>query len=159
MIDRQSTLRLPLMDHLVQHRVLDFRPRMAVDVAPAERNLRCLSGFTVDRKLAEAALHSAGKPDGNGGQPTTEVPAIQLVMERFQAVDQAEVSRPSPFPSCGPLGWRDIRLNRKIEELSFCSPAERTGNPRIQEAHDRLQHVVRSKPIPAVNSEHPPAEA
>jgi hypothetical protein len=59
-------------------------------------------------------------------------------MERFQAVDQADVSRPGVLPAYGPLGRRDIGLNRKIEELSFCSSTERLRNPRIQEAHHRL---------------------
>jgi hypothetical protein len=111
---------------------------MAFNMASAKCNLRCLTRFSVNRKLAETALHSARKPDGDGRQPATEVSAVQLGMERFQPVDQANVSRPGVLPACSPQGRRNIGLNWKIEELSFCSSTERPGNSRIQEAHHRL---------------------
>jgi hypothetical protein len=39
MIDPQAALRLPLVHHLVQHRVLDLGPRMSGQVPATDRDL------------------------------------------------------------------------------------------------------------------------
>ncbi len=51
MIHSEPRLRLPLVHHLVQHRVLHFGPWMAIDVPSAEPDLIRLAGLEVYREL------------------------------------------------------------------------------------------------------------
>ena len=67
MIHGQTGLRLPLVHHLVEERVLDFGPRMPCDVASADGDLDRLPGPDVHAQLTEPAAHPAGEPDRHGG--------------------------------------------------------------------------------------------
>src|SRR5438093_5388393 len=62
MIHPQPGLRLPLMDHLVEHRVLDFQPRMPEEMAPADRDLDRSLGPEIHAQLAQAGSHSPRDP-------------------------------------------------------------------------------------------------
>ena len=147
------------MDHLVQQSVLDFRPRMALDMAPAKRNLRCLAGFAVDRELTQAPLHSAREPDRELRQCAPEMLQVELMMDLFQAMNHPEVTGPGPLPPRNPLGRWHVGMHRKIEKLPFRGPSECFWNARIQEPNDGLQDMIGSKPIPPMDSEHPSVEA
>src|SRR5947207_13238628 len=65
-VHRQTTLRLPLVHHLVQHGVLDLGPRMAENVAAADGDLGGPAGPEIHRQLAQPGAHPAGPPDGDG---------------------------------------------------------------------------------------------
>jgi hypothetical protein len=85
-IDAQAALRLPLVHHLVQHRVLDLAPWMSCKVPAADRDLERPTGPDLHRELAQPGAHPAGKPDRDLTQSSTEVPGIQLLMQRGQPV-------------------------------------------------------------------------
>jgi hypothetical protein len=146
------------MHHLVQHRVLDFRPGVPRDVSPAQRQLERPATANVHREVAQPAPHSAGKSDVNLSECPAEVSDVELPVQRFQSVEQSQVawawsllSRPSFVDGVG--------LNRKFEKRALGLAAEWTGNPRIEEPYNGLQHVIRRKCIAAVNPEHPAPEA
>jgi hypothetical protein len=86
MIDAQAALRLPLVHHLVQHRMLYLAPWMSRKVPAADGDLEGPTGPDLHRELAQAGAHAAGKPDRDLTQFSTEVPGIQLLMQRGQAV-------------------------------------------------------------------------
>jgi hypothetical protein len=84
---------------------------------------------------------------------------VEPVVELFQTMNQPEITRLGLLPSRSLLGLRHIRLDRKIEKLSFCGAPECARDPRVQKSNDSLQNLVGSEPIATVDSEHPPVEA
>jgi hypothetical protein len=85
-IDSQPPLRLPLVHHLVQQRVLDLSPRVPGDVPPAEADLCRTTGLEVHRELAQTALHPTREPDRNFSEGSAEVLTVELAMERLEPV-------------------------------------------------------------------------
>ena len=159
MIDGETILCLPLMDHLVEHGVLDFSPGMPLDVTPAQGDLGGLSRPAVDGQLTQAPLHSAGEPNRYFGQQATEVTVVQFAVQRFELVEQAHIARPGPLGSSRPWSGRRILLGGKFEELPFSQPPERPRNARIEEPDHGREHSIRRKRVAPVDPQHPPAQA
>jgi hypothetical protein len=63
MVDPQTGLRLPLVHHLVQQRVLNFDPIVPLDMPPAERELEGPAGSDVNGQLSQATAHAGGEPN------------------------------------------------------------------------------------------------
>ena len=97
MIDPESALRLPLVHHLVQHGVLDLRPRMTGQVPPADCDLQRLAGPDIHRQLAEPGAHAAGQPERDLAKRSDEIPGIQLMMKSDQPVQQEHVAWARPL--------------------------------------------------------------
>jgi hypothetical protein len=51
-IHPQTGFCLPLMNHLVQQRVLDLRPRMPIEMATADADFSGPASLEIDRELA-----------------------------------------------------------------------------------------------------------
>lgn len=159
MIHRETALCLPLMHHLVQHRMLHLGPRMTVDMAAAQRDLRCSRGPAVQRELPQSSFHATRQSDRKLRQTAAEVLQVEPAVELFQPTDHPKVTGLGPLPSRSSLSRRCVGVNREIEKLSFGGPPECPRDTRVQEPNDRIQNLVGSEPIPPVNSEHPAVEA
>jgi hypothetical protein len=85
-IDWEPVLRLPLMYHLVQHRVLYLCPGVPVKMSPAQRDLDRVTVGRVHRKLPQTALHATGYSYGDLAQRPSEVREIQLAVQRLEPV-------------------------------------------------------------------------
>jgi hypothetical protein len=72
-IDAKAALRLPLVHHFVQHRVLDLGPGMPGQVPPADCDLQRLAGPNLNRQLTQPGPHAAGQPDWDLPQRSSEV--------------------------------------------------------------------------------------
>jgi hypothetical protein len=96
-VDPESALRLPLVYHLVQHRVLDLGPRVTSEVPAADRDLQRLAGSDLHRQLTEPGAHAAGQPDRNFAQRSTKMLGIQLLMESCEPMQQEHVARARPL--------------------------------------------------------------
>ena len=101
MVDRKTGLRLPLMHHLVQNRVLDFRPRVAQDMTPADGDLGGPTGAEVYRQLSEPGAHPAGDPDRDGAEAAAEMLPVQPLMAGREALQQGDVARAGRSPRAG----------------------------------------------------------
>ena len=95
MIHRQAGLRLPLVHHLVQQRVLHLGPRVPRDVATADRDLDRLPGAEVHAELAEPTCAS-GRRAGSGRRPACRPKCSRLsrVGGLTEPVEQQQVARP-----------------------------------------------------------------
>src|SRR5207244_176010 len=87
-IHPQARLSLPLMDHLVQHCVLDFRPWMACEMPPADGDLDGPTGSEIDAELAEPGSHPPRYPEREGTQRSTEVLLVESLMELLQPMQK-----------------------------------------------------------------------
>ena len=81
MIDSEPVLGLPLVHHLVEHRVLDLGPRVPSEVPAADRDLQWLPGPDFHGQLAQPGAHAAGQPDRNFPECSPEVLGIQPMMK------------------------------------------------------------------------------
>jgi hypothetical protein len=93
----QSALRLPLVHHLVQQRVLDLGPGMTSEMPATDSDLQRPARPNLNRQLTQPGPHAAGQTDGDLTERSTEMPGIQLMMERDQLVQQKHVARASPL--------------------------------------------------------------
>jgi hypothetical protein len=156
MVDRKTGLRLPLMHHLVQNRVLDFRPRVAKDMTPADGDLGGPTGCEVYRQLSEPGAHPAGDPDGDGAEAAAEMLPVQPLMAGREAPQQGDVARAGALAAGPARGrWR-VQLHREAQELPLGETAHGTGQSRIQEPDDRAKHPVRRAGVPLVETEPAP---
>jgi hypothetical protein len=87
MIYRHAGLRLPLVHHLVEHRVLDLSPWMACDVPPAQGYFRRLTSAVVDRELTKTPFHPVRDPNRDRRKGVPEVLPIERAMQLLQPVD------------------------------------------------------------------------
>ncbi len=159
MIDLKPGLRLPLVDHLMQQRVLNLAPRVPRDVAAADGNTEWTSGSDLHRELTEAGAHAARYPDRNLPQRPTEVLEVELPVQAHQSEKHRNITRPRAFSAFGSgARWRML-LNWKREELTLGPEAQRPRHPGVQELDDGLQHSIRRKSIAPVNPENPLIEA
>ena len=158
MIHSQACLCLPLVNHFMQHGVLNLGPRMPVDVSPADPDLGWPSSFGIDRKLSEPASHPPRQPDRDLAQSSTELPKIELAVESLQPMQQGHVSRSGSLSPRRPLNYRHVRCYGELEELAFCRAPEDPRYPRIQKPNHCSQHIIRSEAIPPVDPENPPIE-
>ena len=159
MVDPKVGFRLPLMHHLVQHRVLDLAPGMTSQVSATDGDLERFAGPNVHGELAQAGTHPAGEPNRDLAQNAVEVAGVQLPVQCGQLVQEDQVSRPRLLPGAwsGPRGR--VRLDRERQELSFCGSAKHLRYSRIKKSNNCLQDSVRSKGVTAVDSQNPLAEA
>jgi len=158
MIDPESGLGLPLVHHLMEHGVLDLRPGMVSKVTPADSDLHWRPGPDAHRQLTETGAHPAGKPDRNLAQRPTEVPSVQILVKRDEAVQQDQIARPGLLPGTWPGPRRRVILDRERQEFALRRPPQHPRDSRIEEAYDRLQDLVRCVGVASMNAEHPPAE-
>ena len=121
MIDPEPTLRLPLVHHLVQHRVLDLGPRVSGEVPAADRDLQRLAGANLHCQLTQPGAHAAGQPDRDLAQCSAEMLGIQLMMKSCQPVQEEHVARVRLLfgAGSGPLGR--VRFHGKRQELPLRS--------------------------------------
>jgi hypothetical protein len=159
MIDSEPALGLPLVDHLVKHRMLDLGPRMPSKVPAADRDFQWLPGPDFDGQLAQPGAHAAGQPDRNFPECSPEVLRIQPMMKSREPVQHEHVTRKRALAGAGSRTWRRMRLDRKGEELTLRGPPQHSRHAWVEEAHDRLQDAIRGKGIAAVNSQNALAEA
>jgi hypothetical protein len=104
-IQRQTILNLPLMDHLVQYRVLNFAPGMMAKVSPADGDLPRLTGTEVDRELTQPGFHPSGKPEPNLPKPIIKKLGIEPLVGPGQLMEHPNVSWTgmfAPATSWGP---------------------------------------------------------
>jgi hypothetical protein len=159
MIDRQPCLCLPLMHHLVQHRMLYLGPGMPVDMSPADHNLVGLAGLEVDGELTQAALHSVRDPDRYLAQGAGKVSGVQLSMTALKLSDEANVSSTSPPASPGSLQRRSKGMNREGEKFLLGISSDRAGHSRIEKPHHCLQHTVRRERVALMDPKDAPTQA
>jgi hypothetical protein len=119
MIDPKPGLSLPLVNHLVQQRVLDLVPPMPRDMASAQGKLDRSTGANIHRELSQPAAHPAGEPDGDLLQHSTEMFLIELAMERLEPVKQEYVSRTGAVSAPGSHRRRRMLFHRELEKLAL----------------------------------------
>ena len=143
-IHTQARLRLPLMDHLVQHRMLHFRPGMAGEMAAADGDLDRPSGSEIHAQLAEPSAHSLGDPEWKHAEGAAEVLVVESLVELLESVQKEQVTRLGPVVTRGRLAGRLVLLDRKRQELSLGESSKRTRNSGIQKTNDGTQDTVRA---------------
>jgi hypothetical protein len=84
---------------------------------------------------------------------------VQPTMKVLELMEHAHISRPSSFPAEWFLRCRSVGMNWEVEKLSFCGSSQSSRDPRIQKPYYGLQHLVRRKGIPPMDTEDPSAEA
>ena len=154
MIHPQARLRLPLMDHLVQHRMLHFRPGMAGEMAAADGDLDRPSGSEIHAQLAQPGPHPSRDPEGKHAEGAAEVLVVESLMELLESVQKEQVARLGPVAARRHLVCRRVFLHRKRQELSLGESSKRTRDSGIQKANDGPQDPVGSRRIAAVNRTH-----
>jgi hypothetical protein len=127
----QARFRLPLVHHLVQHRVLDLSPRMPIEVSPAQSDLCSAARLRVHRKLSQTALHTIGDPNRDLWQRTTEVPLVELPMQIFQPMEQSQIARTRPVPPLRSLRRGNVGVHREIQKLSLRVSTENAGHSGV----------------------------
>jgi hypothetical protein len=158
-IDSKPGFGLPLVYHLVQHRMLDLGPRMPRDVAAADGDIEWQAGPDLDRQLTQPGAHARREADRNLAQAPAEVLRVQALVQGCEPVQEDQIAGASPLTHArSRRGWR-MRLHRKRQELPLRRPAEHTRNTAVQKTHDRLEHPVRSKGVASMNTEDTPVEA
>src|SRR4051812_9041153 len=136
-VDPQSGLRLPLVYHLVQQRVLHLGPTMPGNMSATDGQLDRASGADVHRELAQSTLHPAGQPDRDFPEPALEMLLVELAMPRLQPMQQKHVTGTAPLTHrCRPR--RCVFIDRELEKLTLGHSPESPGNPRIQKSDDGL---------------------
>ena len=95
MIDSEPGLRLPLVHHLVQHRVLDFGPRVPGQVPAADRDLQRLTRPNLHGQLTQSGPHPARKADRNLAESSPEMLRVQPLVKLGEPVQENEVARAS----------------------------------------------------------------
>ena len=159
MIDSKPSLGLPLMHHLVQQRVLDFRPTVPGDVLPAQGELERPTGPDIHGQLPQPPAHPAGEPDRNLPQSPAEVFLVEPAMEFLEPVQQKHVTGTGALASPRSRRRRGMLLHRELEKLALGHAAERPTDSRVEEPNDCLEHPVGSVGIASMNPEDSPVEA
>ena len=154
MVNTQSGFRLPLMHHLVQHRLLDLGPGMPGEMPPAQPDLERIAGLQIDGELPQAGAHPAGQPNGNLAQRSAEVPRVKIAMQGLQPVQQRHVAWAGALRPLRSRPGRGVLVYRKRQKLPLRQASQGTGHPRIQEAHDGAQHAVWGECVAAMYPEH-----
>ena len=131
----QPGLGLPLVHHLVQHGVLHLGPRMAQQVAAADRDLERPAGVEVDGQLAEPGAHPAGETDRDGPERAAEVGGVELLVERDQPVEPDEVAGPRTLAPDGTRRRRRVQLDGKAQEDALGAAAR--GPRTARESRNR----------------------
>jgi hypothetical protein len=155
-VHRQAGLGLPLVHHLVQHGVLDFRPVVTRQMAPAERDLDRPPALQVHGQFTEPDPHTAGDPDRNVAKRTTEVAAIQLLVEPAKTVQQPEIAGPGAIRLDRAVRRRRELLDRERQKLPLGGAPRGLRQTGIEKTDDRGQDIVGGERIPAVEPEHVP---
>ena len=159
MIDSKPGLRLPLVYHLVQQRMLDLSPTVPGDMLPAQGELDRPAGPDIHGELPQPAAHPAGEPDRNLPQCPAEMLLIEPVMEFLEPVKQQHVAGAGALAALGSRRrWR-VLLHRELEKLALGHAAERTSDSRVEEPNDCLEHPVGRVGVASMNPEDPPVEA
>lgn len=122
-------------------------------MSPPDRDLLGTAALGIYRELTQSAPHPAGYPDRDLPQHTAEELGIQLGPAKAEPMHLPKILRPGAPTGPGPCR-RGKRVHRKTEELSFSETPGSAGDSRIEESHDRLQHVFGSKPVSPMNPEH-----
>jgi hypothetical protein len=152
-VHRQAGLGLPLVHHFVQHRMLDFRPVVTRQMAPAERDLDRPPALQVHRQLTEPDPHATGDPDRNVAQRTIEVAGIQLLVEPAKTVQQPEIAGPGAIRLNRAVRRPRELLDREGQKLPLGGAALGPRQTGIQKTDDRGQDIVGGERIPAVEPE------
>lgn len=148
-------LRLPLMHHLVQQRVLHLGPGVARDVATADGDLQRPPGSDIHAQLTEPSPHPAGEPDRQTPEGSPEVLGVEAVVGPAQAVEQHQVAGTRPFAPRRLWRSRGMLLHRKVEELALRNAPHRPRQPWVEESDDGPEDPVRRMGIPPMQAQHP----
>ena len=145
-VHREAGLGLPLVHHLVQHRVLHLGPRVAQQVAAADRDLERPAGAEVDGQLAEPGAHPAREPDRDGPERAAEVLGVEPLVERRPGgASQHEVAGPRALAPDGRGGGGAYsstgkpRNSRSAPRRSGPGQARSRGTGRSRAARGRAR--------------------
>jgi hypothetical protein len=92
MVHLEPRLGLPLMHHLVEHRVLDFGPGVTRKVPAAHGDLERAAGAELHAYFAQPAPHPAGDADRYLAERAAEVLGVETLMELGQTVEQQQIA-------------------------------------------------------------------
>jgi len=151
-IQRQTGLHLPLVDHLVKHRMLHLGPRFVADMGPADGNRDGLTGADVHAVFPQPGFHSSRKPKRNFLKLAVEVLLVELLMNPGQLVQDSKITRAGALDPRTGLRGGCIQLSRKREELVLQRPLELTGQPGTEESNDGFEHAVGSHGVALMNA-------
>jgi hypothetical protein len=156
MIDRQPGLCLPLVYHLVQQSMLDFRPAVAGDVPTTNRQFHRTASPDVHRELTQPPLHPARQSDRNFPKRAPEMFLVEFAMARLQPVQQEHVTGTGPLATSLSCRRRRVLIHRESQKLPLGRSSQRPGNPGIQEPNDGPEDLIRSGRVAAMNPENSP---
>ena len=154
-VDLAPGLGLPLVDHLVQHGVLDLAPRVVGEVSAAQRNLDRLPGAEVDAHLTQAGAHAAREPDRDLAEPAAEVLPVELLVQLPEPVEERQVAGVGPLGRALPGSGR-VQLDRKREENQLGPSSIDPRGAGVQEADDGGEHPIGREHVALVQPEQPP---
>ena len=152
MIQRQTGLHLPLVDHLVKHRMLHLGPRFIADMGPADGNRDGLPGADVHAVFAQPGFHSSRKPKRNLLELAVEVPLVELLVNPGQLMQDSKITRAGALDPRTRLPGGCVQLRRKREELVLQRPLELTGHPGTEKSNDGFEHAVGSHGVALMNA-------
>src|SRR3954454_2311449 len=84
---------------------------------------------------------------------------VESAMGVFQSLQRDPVLSARPFVTPRAMGQRDVRRDRKAEELPLGGATPDPWHPRIQELNDGPQHVIRCEGVAAMQPERTPTQA
>lgn len=150
-VDELAVLRLPLVNHLMQQRVLDLGPPVTPNVPPADGDLA--GRATAARgELTETLAHAARKPECDRAEGAIEVAVVERSVEPFEMGEDGEVLRVrSP-------GWQrrwSDGLDGERDDLAQRRSAQGPGCSGTNVAHDGLEDSIGSEGEPFVDAQHP----
>lgn len=145
MVQRAPRLDLPLVDHLVQHRVLDRGPPVAGQVAAADGDLEDVTAYRIRTHLAEPSLHLRRQPERYLTEEPAEPGRIEPPVEIRQPLQHQMVSGTASLsaPRAGSIGRHmemDGEARKEPPGAGARSPGPRSrGDP----GDNGVQHVIR----------------
>lgn len=146
MIQRQVSLGLPLMDHLVQECVVHRRPAIPAKVAIAHGDLRTWEQG-VHGQLSEPGSHAPRDAKRHAPQLTAKTPAIQLCMPARQLFDEGKIVRAHSWRSAR---GGSVKLNGEGDNFVARRAAPFAEDAGPQESDDGPQHPIGSRAKPLV---------
>jgi hypothetical protein len=155
MIDREAALCLPLVHHLVQHRVLHLAPRVPRHVTPTQGDLQRVSVPEVDAQFAKPTPHPSRKADGDLAQHSAKVLGVEPVVELTQAMKQKQISRSRALAPAR-AACRRVLLHGKVEKFPLGRTPERSRKPGIKEPDDGEEDPVGREGVSLVEPEYSP---
>ena len=115
-IHGESTLVLPLVNHLVQQCVNGLLPPVAADVPPADHDLGATAFLSAKDVVTQPAFHPARHTDGNGGQLAAEPRFVQPAMMVLENTHERLIGRVRRLRRAVTAGARLVlTLPRRVE--------------------------------------------